>query len=183
MAPPFIAYYGAIAGGKYGASLLAEAYKQCKLYRQYLSDGSGLWRHIVLGSWQDNNHWGTGTSDRLRHLVLQTKTDPVFPHHIGNGWAAAGMLRVFETIARSGHAWKFAVELADLAIWIDEILTHSWAYQVRWFDARINAGRSLTLCSLCSTRMERCTTGSTRTTRPRLPTPLQRHSSAQSRSA
>ena len=73
MAPPFIAYYGAIAGGKYGASLLAEAYKQCKLYRQYLSDGSGLWRHIVLGSWQDNNHWGTGTSDRLRHLVLQRR--------------------------------------------------------------------------------------------------------------
>ncbi|KAI1796305.1 Six-hairpin glycosidase-like protein [Ganoderma leucocontextum] len=107
MAPPFIAYYGAIAGGDYGASLLAEAYKQCKLYRQYLSDGSGLWRHIVLGSdWQDHNHWGTG-----------------------NGWAAAGMLRVLETIARSGHAWKFSDELADLTTWIDEILTHSWAFQ------------------------------------------------------
>nr|VWP00542.1 Avirulence protein A [Ganoderma boninense] len=122
MAPPFIAYYGAIAGGEYGASLFAEAHKQCMLYRQYLSDGSGLWQHIVLGSWQDNNHWGTG-----------------------NAWAAAGMLRVFETIARSGHAWKFATELANLAIWIDEILTHSWAFQhengtlYNWIDQDASA--------------------------------------------
>ena len=65
MAPPFIAYYGAIAGGEYGASLFAEAYNQCRLYRQYLSDGSGLWQHIVLGNWQDTNHWGTGESARL----------------------------------------------------------------------------------------------------------------------
>ena len=64
MAPPFIAYYGAIESGEDGAALLTEAYTQCKLYRQYLSDDSGLWKHIVLGSSQDNNHWGTGVSAR-----------------------------------------------------------------------------------------------------------------------
>ena len=64
MAPPFIAYYGAVVGGDGGDALLAEAYQQCKLYRQYLRDDSGLWKHIVLGSFQDNNHWGTGTSPR-----------------------------------------------------------------------------------------------------------------------
>ncbi len=146
MAPPFIAYYGALAGGEYGASLFAEAYKQCKLYRQYLSDESGLWKHIVLGSWQDNNHWGTGKPARSIHPVEQTKkTDLAFSLITGNGWAAAGMLRVFETIARSGHAWKFSAELANLWVWIDEILTHSWAFQVRWFDVRTDTGRYLTL--------------------------------------
>ncbi len=65
MVPPFIAYYGAVEGGDGGAALLTEAYQQCKLYRQYLRDESGLWKHVVLGSWQDNNHWGTGTSADL----------------------------------------------------------------------------------------------------------------------
>lgn len=60
MAPPFIAYYGALQGGSDGADLLQLAYTQCKLYRQYLSDESGLWKHIVLGNSEDNNHWGTG---------------------------------------------------------------------------------------------------------------------------
>ena len=72
MAPPFIAYYGAIEGGDSGAALLAEAYRQCKLYRQYLRDESGLWKHVVLGSWQDNNHWGTGTSVHLVSLMFNT---------------------------------------------------------------------------------------------------------------
>ena len=64
MAPPFIAYYGALQGGDEGLSLLREAYDQCKLYRQYLSDDSGLWKHIVLGNGTgpDYNHWGTGQS-------------------------------------------------------------------------------------------------------------------------
>ena len=60
MAPPFIAYYGGIEGGDGGLSLLREAYAQCKIYRQYLSDDSGLWKHIVLGDSSDLNHWGTG---------------------------------------------------------------------------------------------------------------------------
>ncbi|TBU33264.1 Six-hairpin glycosidase-like protein [Dichomitus squalens] len=106
MAPPFIAYYGAIQGGANGTALLSEAYNQCKLYRQYLRDVSGLWKHIVLGSSQDNNHWGTG-----------------------NAWAAAGMLRVLETIARSNEADNFRTEQEDLLDWINEILTAAWTYQ------------------------------------------------------
>ena len=62
MAPPFIAYYGALQGGAEGLTLLKKAYKQCKLYRQYLRDDSGLFKHVVLGSWSDDNHWGTGES-------------------------------------------------------------------------------------------------------------------------
>lgn len=60
MAPPFIAYYGALEGGSSGAELLQAAYDQCRLYRQYLQDDEGLWRHIVLGTGEDDRHWGTG---------------------------------------------------------------------------------------------------------------------------
>ncbi|KAI0750887.1 Six-hairpin glycosidase [Daedaleopsis nitida] len=106
MAPPFIAYYGALQGGDQGSSLLEEAYNQCKLYRQYLSDESGLWKHIVLGSWSDLHHWSTG-----------------------NAWAAAGMLRVLETIDRSSFSSKMTSEKTQLTMWIDEILTSTWTYQ------------------------------------------------------
>ncbi len=61
MVPPFIAYYGALQGGDEGRVLLKEAFKQAKLYRQTLADESGLWKHILLGSWSDLHHWGTGT--------------------------------------------------------------------------------------------------------------------------
>ncbi|CDO68725.1 hypothetical protein BN946_scf184652.g52 [Trametes cinnabarina] len=106
MAPPFIAYYGALKGGSGGLSLLKIAYKQCKLYRQYLRSSSGLWKHIVLGSWQDNHHWGTG-----------------------NAWAAAGMLRVLETIHHSKLASKMQSEQSDLKSWINEIVSASWKHQ------------------------------------------------------
>jgi hypothetical protein len=61
MAPPFIAYYGALAGGSSEATLMQDAYDQCRLYRNYLRDDPGLWRHIVLGNGEDARHWGTGT--------------------------------------------------------------------------------------------------------------------------
>lgn len=62
MAPPFIAYFGALAGGMTESALLQLAYDQCRLYRNYLRDDSGLWKHIVLGdeASQDFRHWGTG---------------------------------------------------------------------------------------------------------------------------
>ena len=41
------------------------------------------------------------------------------------------MLRVLETISRSSQATKFVAEQADLTAWINEILTHAWAFQVR----------------------------------------------------
>jgi rhamnogalacturonyl hydrolase YesR len=60
MAPPFIAYYGALKSNR---TLLLEAYKQCSLYRNALRDPrTGLWKHIVGGNWQDNNLWATGAS-------------------------------------------------------------------------------------------------------------------------
>ncbi|TFK94724.1 hypothetical protein K466DRAFT_579793 [Polyporus arcularius HHB13444] len=106
MAPPFIAYYGALQGGSVGAELLQFAYTQCKLYRKYLRDDSGLWKHIVLGNWTDTTHWGTG-----------------------NAWAAAGMLRVLETIRRSSEADNMLSERLELTSWINEILTSAWTFQ------------------------------------------------------
>ncbi|EGO27253.1 glycoside hydrolase family 105 protein [Serpula lacrymans var. lacrymans S7.9] len=106
MGPPFIAYYGALQGGDKGAALLQTAYDQCRLYRNELRDANGLWRHVALGSWQDRTHWGTG-----------------------NGWAAAGMLRVLETIQKSTHASNFIEQQANLTSWIQEIVKTAWNYQ------------------------------------------------------
>ena len=73
MAPPFIAYYGILQGGSQEATLLQQAYDQCRLYRNYLRDDSGLWKHIVLGDTasQDFRHWGTGTRGRsaIRNFI------------------------------------------------------------------------------------------------------------------
>ncbi|KAI0677468.1 Six-hairpin glycosidase [Trametes maxima] len=108
MAPPFIAYYGALKGGSGGLSLLKTAYQQCKLYRKYLQDPCGLWKHIVLGnqSETDAHHWGTG-----------------------NAWAAAGMMRVLQTIRHSTLASELKSEQADLTSWINEIVSASWKHQ------------------------------------------------------
>jgi rhamnogalacturonyl hydrolase YesR len=110
MAPPFIAYYGALEGGSNGATLLQTAYDQVRLYRAVLFDqGVGLWRHIALGSWSDPTHWATG-----------------------NAWAAAGMLRVLATIKHSPEAGSMQSQQNDLAQWTGETLTGVWKYQVRY---------------------------------------------------
>ncbi|TFK56177.1 Six-hairpin glycosidase [Heliocybe sulcata] len=106
MAPPFIAYYGMLQGGDSGLGLMQVAYQQCQLYRDYLRDDSGLWRHVVLGSWQDDTHWATG-----------------------NGWAAAGMLRVLETLSGSDQADSLLDEINDLTSWIQEIVSATWPLQ------------------------------------------------------
>ncbi|KDQ58245.1 hypothetical protein JAAARDRAFT_155953 [Jaapia argillacea MUCL 33604] len=97
MVPPFLAYYGVTSGNR---TVVEEAYNQVKLYRNYLRDASagGLWKHVVLGSGQDLGHWSTG-----------------------NGWAAAGMLRVLATIQRSSFANGMKNEQIDLANWVREI--------------------------------------------------------------
>jgi rhamnogalacturonyl hydrolase YesR len=108
MAPPFIAYYGAYDQGDNQAYLLQVAYDQCRLYRQYLQDNSTkLWKHIQLGLSQDNNLWATG-----------------------NGWAAAGMFRVLQTIHLSDSRDSFLDQQNDLLDWIEEIVKASWCYQV-----------------------------------------------------
>ena len=51
--------------------------------------------------------------------------------NVGNGWAAAGMMRVLATILRSNFASQMESQQSDLAQWVDEILTGVWQYQVR----------------------------------------------------
>jgi len=106
MTPPFLAYYGAVTRN---SSLLQLAYDQCRLYRQALLVPSmGLWQHIVLGtnSSQDPGLWSTG-----------------------NGWAAAGMLRVLLTINKSVFASQFAPQVNDLVSWVSEIVNGAMPYQ------------------------------------------------------
>ncbi|KAF9518535.1 hypothetical protein BS47DRAFT_1338225 [Hydnum rufescens UP504] len=106
MAPPFIAYYGALHNNK---SLLLEAYNQIKTYRYHLTvdDDSGLLQHIVLGkSGSDPGHWATG-----------------------NGWAASGMLRVLRIIQSSAFAEDLLDEQADIISWASSLLNTVWQYQ------------------------------------------------------
>ena len=108
MVPPFIAYYGALKGGHEGKSLLQTAYEQVKSYREVLFDRDvGLWRHIALGEGTDHTHWGTG-----------------------NGWAAAGALRVLATIQGSSMAESMKWQQKDLACWVRETLDGVWKFQV-----------------------------------------------------
>ena len=108
MVPPFIAYFGAYDQTGNKTTLLQAAYDQCRLYRKYLQDPTTkLWKHVVLGSWQDNGLWGTG-----------------------NAWAAAGMLRVLQTISNSDVSSSFLAQQQDLLGWIEEIVGAAWKYQV-----------------------------------------------------
>jgi rhamnogalacturonyl hydrolase YesR len=108
MAPPFIAYYGALKWGHEGKSLLHTAYEQVKLYREVLFDlDVGLWRHIALGNGTDPTHWGTG-----------------------NAWAVAGALRVLATIQGSSAAESMKSQQEDLVCWVRETLDGVWKFQV-----------------------------------------------------
>lgn len=87
MVPPFLAYYGVISSEccplcsflhchlnpaplpplTDNASLVQEAYDQCRLYRQYLrTPETGLWRHIVFGENPDPGLWATGECEARR---------------------------------------------------------------------------------------------------------------------
>jgi rhamnogalacturonyl hydrolase YesR len=108
MAPPFIAYYGALKGGSAGLALLQMAYDQVRSYREVLFDADvNLWRHIALGEGTDPTHWATG-----------------------NAWAAAGILRVLATIHQSGAANWMSSQQDDLVNWVREILDGAWQFQV-----------------------------------------------------
>ncbi|KAG8743545.1 hypothetical protein FRC10_011785 [Ceratobasidium sp. 414] len=100
MVPPFLAYYGATTSNK---TLVAESYRQIKLYRDVLLDDTGLWQHIRQGSFEDKGCWSTG-----------------------NGWAAMGMLRVAATIKAAGYEKDFTDELKDLADWTSGIFDAMW---------------------------------------------------------
>ncbi|KAH9963396.1 Six-hairpin glycosidase [Lactifluus volemus] len=106
MAPPFIAYYGALQGGLMGHALLRTAHEQVRLYRDVLFDADvGLWRHIALGNGTDPTHWATG-----------------------NAWAAAGALRVWATIEQSCVA-DMTLQQGHLIEWVRETLDGVWQFQ------------------------------------------------------
>ncbi|KAL8278079.1 hypothetical protein RQP46_009539 [Phenoliferia psychrophenolica] len=101
--PPSLAFYGAVMGKP---AVLLEAYNQCKLYRTHLRDtSSGLWHHILLGDFQDTGLWGTG-----------------------NAWAASGMARVLATMQNGPNPANWTSQIADLALWTNEIVTSAFAH-------------------------------------------------------
>ncbi|OAV90478.1 hypothetical protein PTTG_08754 [Puccinia triticina 1-1 BBBD Race 1] len=109
MAPPFLAYYGAATSN---ATILEIAYNQAKQYRTILQDGKiKVWEHIVDGSFEDRKFWSTG-----------------------NGWAAAGMMRLYSTflnlrdpkLRELTEPWK-----EDLANWVTEIVKGAYVYQCK----------------------------------------------------
>ncbi|QRV84738.1 cell wall glycoside hydrolase YteR [Ceratobasidium sp. AG-Ba] len=100
MVPPFLAYYGVMTDNR---TLVEEAYNQIKLYRNVLIDGTGMWQHIKMGSFEDTGHWSTG-----------------------NGWAAMGMLRVLASIRGSQWANALKGQTRDLENWIIEIHDAMW---------------------------------------------------------
>ncbi|KAF8301447.1 hypothetical protein DL93DRAFT_2127462 [Clavulina sp. PMI_390] len=105
MAPPFIAYYGAITNNY---ATLLEGYTQLADYHDILFDSSaGMMQHILLGTSSiDTGHWGTG-----------------------NGWACHGMLRVLRTIQLSNYANSLKSQQSDLLGWVSTILTNVWKHQ------------------------------------------------------
>lgn len=112
-------------------SAVAESLNQIALYRNYLRDQSAvnLWRHMALGDSQDTGHWSIGLPRPfpvIGRLILIT-----FSTRPGNGWAAAGMLRVYGTIKNSEYAADFKSEQNDLIDWIIEIQDGMYTYLVR----------------------------------------------------
>lgn len=109
-------------------SLILEAYNQVRLYRKYLRDPNGLWKHIVLGSSsspsQDFGHWSTG---ELRLTPIRSSATDLVDK--GNAWAAAGMARVLATARGSQFAGELGSQMVDLAGWINEILEAAWSFQ------------------------------------------------------
>jgi hypothetical protein len=80
MVPPFLAYYGVIAGDE---KYVHEASRQCELYSEFLETEHGCWRHIV----------------NAEEGVRRKKDEELWS--TGNGWAAAGMARVLATVRKS----------------------------------------------------------------------------------
>jgi hypothetical protein len=54
----------------------------------------------------------------------------------GNGWAAAGMLRVLGTLKSSAFSQDFRTEICDLGNWTAEIHSAMYPYLVRVYHSR-----------------------------------------------
>ncbi|KAI1342151.1 hypothetical protein F5Y15DRAFT_374358 [Xylariaceae sp. FL0016] len=131
MAPPTFAYWAVATGNE---TRLNEAMRQCLLYRDVLAvpsdaddDAAGLWHHIIGPESQDLGIWSTG-----------------------NGWAAAGMARVYATAKKSrfapegetadnmGQLKDLIKRILDGAIALDgaepdESLLHNYLNDTSWF--------------------------------------------------
>lgn len=124
MVPPFLAYYGVVNDN---SSLIQEAYTQCELYRRYLrTSETGLWRHIIWGTSPDDGLWATGTFTGF-YRGGDDRADALLA--IGNGWAAAGMLRVVATIKNSPYANEYSAQTANLTSWVVEIVEAAFKMQ------------------------------------------------------
>lgn len=105
MTPPFLAY-SAVA--RDNITLMAEAYRQIRLYRSVLRsaepEGPGhcvsLWRHIEGPMNSDPGFWTTSI-----------------------GWALGGMLRVYATMTHWESSQLLVEEMSDLRSWILELIT------------------------------------------------------------
>ena len=130
MVPPFLAYYGVMTKNK---SAVAESYNQIRLYRQYLRDPSAdnLWKHMAFGTNQDTGHWSTGAPLFKPSICRSVSSSSCFAPCTGNGWAAAGMIRVLGTIKNSQYAGSFKSEQKDLISWVLEIQDGMYQYLVR----------------------------------------------------
>ncbi|CAH7669031.1 hypothetical protein BY996DRAFT_4583530 [Phakopsora pachyrhizi] len=111
MVPPFLAFYGAQESNFQELEL---AYTQIKLYRDALSaplNNVKLWRHVLPANATINDHrfWSTG-----------------------NGWAAAGSMRVYATLLNlqdKNLQSKTERMRNDLANWTEEIIVGAFSFQ------------------------------------------------------
>ena len=108
MAPPFLAYYGAITHNR---TLVELAYQQIADYRTALLVGNtGLLEHIILGgagsAGVDYGHWSTG-----------------------NGWFVSGAIRVLTIIQLSPYSSSMTTEKANLVRWTASLINAIWSHQ------------------------------------------------------
>jgi rhamnogalacturonyl hydrolase YesR len=92
-----LAYYGVVYNN---VTVAKEAIKQISAYREILRDPkTNLWWHILEGSWQDKQLWGTGM-----------------------GWVACGMVRVYATFEHSFFSAAFASQKQQLKALSNELI-------------------------------------------------------------
>lgn len=109
MVPPFLTYY---AAQTHNISLLQISYDQCRLYRDMMQDPvTKTWRHILLGdkTVHDEGLWSTG-----------------------NGWVAAGLMRVFATLQNirdDGLRAETVAWQVDILSWVLEIINGAFKFQ------------------------------------------------------
>ena len=62
-------------------------------------------------------------------MVRTKRTDSLLLHnfHVGNAWAALGMLRVAVTIQKTKYSSDMGPQIANLTSWVKEILDGEFA--------------------------------------------------------